>query len=112
MKFENGKMKKRYRTYRSYLSERCEVLAGTLERKYASKFEYVNHHESRQRGMSNYLLLTPIATAEDEFPDEIKIRISDHCNYESIFGASLNIYVQNKTWKEIKDEIIDFVETL
>lgn len=112
MKFENDKMEKRYWTYNTYLSERCEVLAGTLERKYANKFESVSHQESRQRGMSNYLLLTPIATAEDEFPDEIKIRISDHCNNESILGASLNIYVQNKTWKEIKDEIINFVENL
>lgn len=105
-KFEEKMMEKRHASYRNYLTKRCEVLAGTIQRK--NKNVTVCHEESRCAGMSNYLQVG-IEDEKGEELDYFTIRISDH-NDRYGSNAALYIYVQNKTWEDIKKEVLDFVE--
>lgn len=99
--FESQKIKSRYRTFKSYLEARCEALERGLEKRFSCE---ARHNSSNCRGMSNYI---DIWNSDDE---QITIRISDHSPTGSGSPCDYYIYIQNKTWMEIKKEVFEIAE--
>lgn len=106
-KFYEYKMEDRYTTYRTYLEERCKMLPDQIERKF--KNSSVRHIASKCRGMSNYIQIIRI-DAEDEENDTITIRISDHEPTGSGSECDFYMYIQDKTWMEIKKRVFEIAE--
>lgn len=100
-KFYEIEMKSHYWTYRSYLAARCSSLPSQLERKFKNCYAW--HKESTCYGMSNYIEISN----EDS---SITIRISDHNQTSSGSPCDYYIYIQNKTWMEIKKEVFEIAE--
>lgn len=100
-KFYKLKMESCYQTYRTYLEARCEALPGQLEKRFPDC--EAQHIASRCRGMSNYIEIENGSNA-------ITIRISDHNPTGSGSPCDHYIYIQDKTWMEIKKEIFRITE--
>lgn len=100
-RFYKSKMESRYTTYRSYLEARCESLPNQIGK--IAKCE-ARHTASRCRGMSNYI---DIFKNDDE---SITIRISDHAPTGSGSPCDYYIYIQDKTWMEVKKEVFEIAE--
>lgn len=105
-KFEKEKMRSCYWTYKKYLQKRCESLPRQLERKFKCEADYT---ASRCAGMSNYIFL--FTTNPEGWTDKnITIRISDHEPTGSGSSCDYYIYVQGKTWAEIKEQVFKIAE--
>ena len=94
-------------TDRNYLIERCAALPRQIEKKFKNAVAY--HTESTCFGMSNYINIEK-QDNDGEYIDSIDIRISDHAPTGSGSPCDAYIYIQDKTWMEVKREILDVVE--
>lgn len=101
-KFEESKMTSQYTSYRAYLVARCEALPRQLEKKFDCSANWIG---SRCRGMSNY-----IEISKKDSDDSITIRISDHEPTGSGSPCDFYIYIQDRTWMEIKKEVFEIAE--
>lgn len=100
--FQTEKMKENYYLYRNYLKTRCELIPDQIERKYNYDC-IVYYNQSNCRGMSNYIDIS-------KGSDSITIRISDHEPTGSGSPCDYYIYIQDKTWMEIKKEVFRIAE--
>ena len=106
MRFEKELLKSRYWTYENYLEVRCEALPAQIEKKFKNTSVY--HEASTCFGMSNYINVEK----QDENGDTLEqftIRISDHTPTGSGESCDGYIYIDGKTWAEIKAEVFDFI---
>lgn len=106
--FYRNKMEDRYWTYHNYLKTRCEALPQQLEKKFKNCLAY--HTASRCWGMSNYIRIAKEG-AGDEYDSSITIRISDHDPTGSGGRCDHYLYVQDRTWAEIKEEVFKIAES-
>lgn len=104
-RFEN--LENRYHTNRNYLEQRCESLPRQLERKF--KNCEVSHNASSCYGMSNYIDIEK-QDENGDYADRITIRISDHNPTGSGDHCDHYIYIEGRTWSEIKSEIMGITE--
>ena len=105
MRFEN--LKNHYQSNRNYLEKRCEALPNQLERKFKNCESY--HTSSGCFGMSNYINIEK-QDENGDYIDSITIRISDHSPTGSGEQCDHYIYIENKTWSEIKAEAMKIAE--
>ena len=105
MRFEN--LEKKYYTKKSYLEQRCESLPSQLERKF--KNCEVSHNASSCYGMSNYIDIEK-QDENGDYVDSVAFRISDHSPTGSGDHCDFYIYIEGRTWTEIKDEVIGIAE--
>lgn len=105
MKFEN--LKNRYQTNRNYLEKRCENLPIQIEKKF--KNCEATHTASKCYGMSNYINIEK-QDENGDYIDSITIRISDHNPTGSGEQCDFYVYIENKTWSEIKAEAMNIVK--
>lgn len=100
--FQAEKMEENYYLYKNYLKMRCELIPDQIERKYNYDC-IVYYNQSNCRGMSNYIDIS-------KGSDSITIRISDHEPTGSGSPCDYYIYIQDKTWMEIKKEVFRIAE--
>lgn len=105
MKFEN--LKNRYWTNKNYLEKRCENLPSQIEKKFQNC--EATHTTSTCFGMSNYINIEK-QDENGDYIDCIAIRISDHSPTGSGEQCDHYIYIENKTWSEIKAEAMKIAE--
>ena len=105
MRFEN--LKNRYWTNRNYLEKRCEALPNQLERKF--KNCEASHTASTCYGMSNYIDIEK-QDENGDYLDSITIRISDHNPTGSGEHCDHYLYIEGRTWMEIKNEVMNIAE--
>lgn len=102
-KFYANELKSKHNTYRNYLEKRCEKLPAEIERHFKTCTAY--HIASTAAGMSNY-----IEVSTDDKDNIYTIRISDHKPTSSGDPCDYYIYIQNKTWLEIKKEVFETIK--
>lgn len=104
MLFEKSNLKKRYWTYRNYLKARCTSIPAQLERRFKKCSVY--HTASTCYGISNYIHVSKQDDNGDDI-DSITIRISDHDPTGSGDPCDYYLYIDNKSWADIKKDIFD-----
>lgn len=105
MRFEN--LRNQYWTNRNYLEKRCEALPNQLERKFKNCASY--HTASGCFGMSNYIHIEK-QDENGDYIDSITIRISDHNPTGSGEHCDHYLYIEGRTWSEIKAEVMNIAE--
>lgn len=108
MRFDTDTLKNRYQTCRSYLEKRCAALPEQIERRFKNASCY--HEASSCFGMSNYISVEKQDENGDAV-DQFTVRISDHSPTGSGEHCDDYIYIDGKTWKEIKEEVFNFIES-
>lgn len=110
MRFEKEFLKSRYGTYRNYLEKRCAALPEQIERRFKNASCY--HEASSCFGMSNYISIEKQdENGDGDAVDQFTVRISDHSPTGSGEHCDAYIYIDGKTWKEIKEEVFNFIES-
>lgn len=91
----------RYNTCRAYLEKRCAALPSQIENKYRCTS---CHNSSTCYGMSNYIYINA------DHKESFCIRISDHSPTGSCEPCDHYIYIDNRSWSDIKKEVFEVIE--